>query len=244
MKAWDIRAPKGQAFVRTVLSVSGGVASGVFSKDFSKLLVGDATGKVHLLGIDGDDLDDDTPQERASTATSVKTASWLPKNSGRRVPPRIILPHQEPTPNLEEMEESTGETAEEIGRAYLEEGQLRICPDRRIGTVQGPNYAETKLYRIDAHEDNDSTKPLLPSIQSRQQYEVVRTWEHTLRVARLPRVSSSSQRRHARNVKLDLELSTSEQQELERDGIDLTFEPNNDFEYEVSLRTKKFKVGT
>jgi len=233
-------APKGQAFVKTVLSVSGGVSSGAFSRDFSKLLIGDSTGKVHLLEIDRDDLDDDTPQERAPRREIEKTTPWLPKISGRKVPPRVIIPHREPTPPIDEVKRTTGETANEMGRVFLEEGQLRIHPDRRVGAVQGPNYAETMLYRFDAHEDNDCTRPLLPSIQNCQQYEIVQ--RHTLHLPSLPLVSSSSQKRHARNVKLDLDLSVAEQQRLEGDGIDLNFEPNSDFKYEMSIRTKKFKV--
>jgi len=224
------------------LSVSGGISSGVFSKDFSKLLIGDSTGKVHLLEIDRDDLDDDTPQERAPTSFVKKKAPWLPNISGRRIPPNVIIPHRETTPPSKESSGPTGETAEEMGRAFLEEGQLRIHPDRRVGAVQGPNYAETMLYRFDAHEDNDCTKPLLPSIQSRQQYEVIRRRNNTLHLPSLPQVNGSSLKRHLRNIELDLNLSVAEQQGLQQDGVDLDFEPNSNFEYEMSIRTKKFKV--
>jgi hypothetical protein len=63
VKAWDIRKPKGNAFVRTVLSVSGGITAGAFSNNFSQLLIGDATGKVHLLGVD-EDSDEKSEQSR------------------------------------------------------------------------------------------------------------------------------------------------------------------------------------
>ncbi|RAL61727.1 hypothetical protein DID88_002795 [Monilinia fructigena] len=49
VKAWDIKRPRGKALVREVLAASGGIGAGAFSPDFSKLIIGDATGKVHLL---------------------------------------------------------------------------------------------------------------------------------------------------------------------------------------------------
>ena len=134
-------------------------------------------------------------------------------------------------------------TAQDAAQVYLEEGQLTLHSDRRIGAVQGPNYAETMLYRFDAHEDNDRTKPLLPEYQSRQQYEV-QAHEEGLKLLRLPQVKSSKASAHVKNMGLDFDLSQltlSTQEALKRDAVDLDFEPEHMFDYELSPRFDIFK---
>ncbi|KAG9227969.1 hypothetical protein BJ875DRAFT_390371 [Amylocarpus encephaloides] len=55
VKAWNVRSSE-DTFIRDVLKVPGQISSGAFSPNFSKLLIGDATGKIHLLSYDDSDL--------------------------------------------------------------------------------------------------------------------------------------------------------------------------------------------
>jgi hypothetical protein len=248
VKAWDIRAPRGQAFVRTVLSLSGGVSAGAFSKNFSKLLIGDATGKVHLLGISDEELEGN---ERIDTERTIRNqpsqqkprgfAATLPAKAAKKVP-KVIIPHPEPAPPAGfqfgmEVEQS----AADMARAYLEEGQITLLKNRRIGAVQGPNYGETLFYRYEAHEDNDGTMPLLPEWQARQQWHIQGEMAN-LSLPRLLVLTGSSSADHLRNAALDFDfsrLSLETQAELQRDRVEYTFDGL--FDHESSPRTKIFK---
>jgi hypothetical protein len=247
VKAWDVRAPRGEAFVRTVLSVSGGISAGTFSKNFSKLLVGDATGKVHLLGVDDSDLEDEEVPEGASANPSVGQRltgfEAGPPPSTRR--PKVIIPHPEPLRPVAFQQRITGdeETGQSIARTYIEEGQLALHPDRGIGVIQGPNYAETLLYRFEAHEEDDGTRPLRPEWNTRQQFHLHSQVSH-LQLPRLPDVRSSNSEHHLTNKALDLDisrLSLSVREALERDGVDIDFEEDHVFEFGLTPRSSIFK---
>ena len=54
----------GKEFVKDALTASGGISSGAFSPDRSRLVVGNSTGKLHLLQVWDEDEDDDVPRER------------------------------------------------------------------------------------------------------------------------------------------------------------------------------------
>ena len=45
--------------MRDVMSISGGISTGVFNVDCSKLLIGDTTGKIYLLSDDDSDIQED-----------------------------------------------------------------------------------------------------------------------------------------------------------------------------------------
>ncbi|KAH8593290.1 hypothetical protein B0O99DRAFT_547507 [Bisporella sp. PMI_857] len=241
VKAWDVRAPKGQAFVRTVLSVSGGISSGAFSGDFSRLVIGDATGKVHLLGID-EDSDDDSPQERAVVKTAIKPTAWLRSTIPGGKAPKVIIPHHEISPPLQtDIGVKIEQTADELARTYIEEGQIRLHPDRRIGAIQGPNYAELKLYRLEEHENNDGSMPLRPTVQARQQFEILNDPE--TRILRLPNMRSSNKQQHEENLKKDSQLLPKIPVSL-RHEVELDYEPEYEFEFdEVVMSIKNFWVG-
>lgn len=248
VKAWDIHAPRGETFVRTVLSLSGGVSAGAFSGDFSKLLIGDATGKVHLLAINDEEVeaDDRASSERAvqnpsSVQESQRFAAKLPSKAAKKVP-KVIIPHKEPAPPVGfEFGIEVEQSAADMARAYLEEGQITLLKNRMIGAVQGPNYSETLFYRYDAHEDNDGTLPLLPEWQARQQWPF-RGQITNLTLARLPVLTSSSFADHQKNISLDFDfsrLSMETQAELERDRVEYTFDGL--FDPEPTPRIKIFK---
>jgi len=236
VKAWNIKAPAGKAFVRNVLTLAGGIATGAFSKDFSKLIIGDATGKVYLMSVNDADLEGGPIATKVGKNSSTKIAqctlkgtsrpsgvsiagkftlrgvplqhALLPKNIRR---PKLIIPHAEPPPPLgHEATQVKQETSMDIAQHYLYEGILEQHPGR--GVYQGPNYAEgpsvdeKPWYRFEAHEDNDATKPLLPEFLAQQQY-MTRQRNTELRLERLPRVKSSDPKKHEENTKLDLDFS-------------------------------------
>ena len=249
VKAWDVRAPRGEAFVRTVLRLSGGISAGAFSKDFSQLLIGDATGKVHLLSVNDEDSEDEehNGSDRAvrlqpRTQKSRGFSTTLPAKAARRIP-KVIIPHPEPSPPACFQSGIKPEpSAAEIARVFLEEGQITLLKNRRIGAVQGPNYSETFCYRYEAHEGNDGSMPLLPEWQVRQQWHIQ---EETTNISlpRLPVVTSSSSAQHRRNRALEFDfsrLSLETQAELKRDRVECTFDGLFDYE-SPSPRTKIYR---
>lgn len=244
VKAWDIRAPEGKAFVRDIIAVSGGISVGAFSKDFSRLLLGDSTGKIHLLGID--DLDPGSGKGRASQGAVNITIGRSHRISGPPANrPKVIIPHPEPEPpvGFGVCAAGTDETAKKMARHYLEQGQLTLNSDRTIGAVQGPNYNETELHCREGHVDNDSSKPLLPEWQAQQQYKV---WEERIgpEFTCLPNVESSDQILHVKNLSLDFDISSlpeGAQELLEKERVDLDFKDEHTFDYELLPRSKVFK---
>ena len=248
VKAWDVRAPRGEAFIRTVLSVSGGISAGAFSKNFSKLLIGDATGKVHLIDVDSGNSDDDDMlvSERASTATALDQRANRPKDGSQPSlkMPKVIIPHPEPLlPGGLQDIDTQRETAHSIAHAYIESGQLILHPDRGIGVIQGPNYADSLLYRSEAHEGGDGTKPLRPEWGARQQFHL-HSQVSTLRVPRLLDVKGSDPVIHNINKSLDLDISLSSpvKEAFARDGIDLNFEEGHKFDLEPVPRYEIFRT--
>ncbi|KAH8674768.1 hypothetical protein BGZ60DRAFT_278482 [Tricladium varicosporioides] len=220
LKAWNIREGPGRAFVRNVLELSGGISAGAFSPDMSKLVIGDATGKVHLLGFDEDDLaPEPIPRMKSVKMPKPSTNSVITAALNRKRP-KMILHHSEPLapPQNAEIDVQIGEqTAKELARLYLLEGFLTIHPKPGIGAVQGPNYEETGFFRREAHEEEDETKPLLPEFQKLQQYELTQGLKK-LRISRLPSTQSSKPRKHAKHLQHEAALIA--------EGCDMMWDPH------------------
>ena len=217
VKAWDVQAPFGKAYVGELLAASGGVSAGAFSKDFSRLLIGDATGKVHLLGI--------KPEEDG-------IAKWVSTMPLRRRP-KLLIPHLEPPapPNYESAIEESGC---EISRQFVRSGHIILHPSPLVGAIQGPNYLDTGLFRTEAHEDQDGFKPLSKEWQDRQHHSVTYRTK-PLRVERLPHLKSSNLAGHLANMSLDFDLSKlslATRQMLKKDQVDLDFKDEYLYEYE------------
>jgi len=195
VKAWDIHASPGNALVRHVLEVSGGITAGTFSRDYSKLLIGDATGKVHLLGFDDSDMEEEPP-DQCNTAGLKR--------------PKVIRPHREPPPpkhsEAEEALEDLEKTGQELAVEFIREGRLSLHSDPGVGAVQGPNYAETNYFRLEAHEESDASKPLLPEFQAVQRYETSQDG-HSSELPKIPPVQCSNLVLHSRNLALDSALA-------------------------------------
>jgi hypothetical protein len=238
VKAWDVTAPPRQAFVRDVLVLSGGISAGAFSKDCSQLVVGDATGKVHLLSINDSDLEE-RPAQPAQPINpiqhrhSLQRGGLLPSNIKR---PKVLIPHPEPPPPIGfDLGADVEQTGKELAQTYVEEGMIKLHEDPAIGAVQGVNYHETGLFLTEAHENRDGTAPLLPSWQSKQQFEIQRQKIET-RIPTLPRIKSSHPATHKKNMSLDLDiskLSLSTQEELRRDRVDFKWDNTYNFNNEL-----------
>ncbi|POS84201.1 hypothetical protein EPUL_003322 [Erysiphe pulchra] len=235
--AWDIRKSPGNAFVKNVLELSGGISCGAFAKDFQRLLIGDSTGRIHLLGIDDSDLSED--ERLISNSIKAKNISRKPGSLSSSVrPPKIVIPHPEPLPpNFHEtsMKKSSCEkSCEEL----LCEGVLQIYPGK--GVFQGPKYHSSLLYRAEAHEYGDIQRPLKPEILSNQQF-LKEDNIKSVPIPTLPRVRRSriaaDHKAHGKNTKLDFDLSKltlKTRQELKRDRAEIDWNEAHTFEYELS----------
>lgn len=171
VKAWDITKSTDKALIRNVLQAPGGIACGVLSSDYTQLIVGDATGHLHLIRAPGDDDDDETHNPLV-----------LPLN--RR---KLIVPHPDPgsSQNLPQHQIQLGdsETATsdpntyQICQRYIDEGMLRKFPinvpgfEHRNKVGQGPNYNELGLYRRELHVNGDPIQPLLPSAKINSKWD-------------------------------------------------------------------------
>ena len=96
-------------------------------------------------------------------------------------------------------------------RAYLESGQIVISRRWSIGPVQGPAYAETGLFRSEAHADDDPDKPLLASFEA-QQRESLRMFpksrKHMFQPLRELRDVGRTGELHERNAAADLDVES------------------------------------
>jgi hypothetical protein len=255
------------------LTLAGGIATGVFSKDFSKLIIGDATGKVYLMSPNDNDLEGgpiaakvgkNSSREIVKGATNGTSGTsgmsrtgkvtlrgiplqhaLLPKNIRR---PKLIIPHAEPPPP--EGREATvvkQETSMDIAQGYLSEGWVEQHVGH--GVYQGANYGETPWFRFEAHEENDATRPLLPEFLAQQQY-MTRQDTTEFRLERLPRVKSSNPEKHEENMDRDLDFDklspeTQEAFKIKKGPNQLETEGDftNSLRFEFLPRSIIFKSG-
>jgi hypothetical protein len=228
VKVWNVRT-KGKPLVRDLLEVPGPVSFGQFSPDRSKLIIGDATGRVFFLSVDEDEQKPPLPG---------------PDGKPRRRP-RLLLPHPEPEPppSRTEQDNLESESSRELARAYLRKEQLRLTGNPVIGAVQGPNYSETGLFCRAAHMDDDPAMPLVADDARQQQEEIPtvgfnRKRDIMRRVTRNPRLEE----RHLENLAKDLDftqLSEELKEELRRDGAvevmsyEFDYEDDQDDDWEL-----------
>lgn len=251
IKAWNLKAPRGKAFVRNVLSISGGISTGVFNEDCSKLLVGDATGKVYHLSIDDSDITDDATTSGTSTRQLVAAGSQLSFVIKR---PKVAIAHAEPAPppNYDIMEDIE-QSAAEIAHVYLERDQLAMYPNTehpnsQRAVFQSKAYLETGTFDRESHHDMDASLELLPHILAKQQFVVdeANKDNRALRLPRLPKVEAADPQQHARNTDVDFDfakLSLETQHELAREKVELEWDGHT-FEYEqCSGRFRMFKMA-
>ncbi|PQE10699.1 WD repeat domain-containing protein [Rutstroemia sp. NJR-2017a WRK4] len=157
--AWDIQRPLGKALVRVVLAASGGISAGVFFDDYSMLLIGDATGKVHILSRKEDDSVLDGLEEDSVQHGTQKRNQFHP---------RTIKYHPDPPPPIEYKKQSL-ETGVEISKELIRQGFTFLHKDRAIDSIQSHNYSELGLDYCYAHIDNHPSQPILLYYEVRQQ---------------------------------------------------------------------------
>jgi WD40 repeat protein len=218
VKAWNIRAPPGEVHVADVLTLSGGISAGVFSDDHSRLVIGDATGKIHVLRTgDLEDAEEERPKFRHS---------------------QPVTPHYEPSrPVVDEefMELDAELTARELAQRYVDGGQIVVHPDRYVGAIQGPNYSSTGLMCKSLRNDDSSSSSLNEMLyQQRKRYEV-----KAVVIRTLGGVTAASGRMHKENWTKDLhpsDLTAETARELEADRmLDFGFQDENEFDYEPDV---------
>ncbi|KAK5997830.1 Rik1-associated factor 1-like protein [Cladobotryum mycophilum] len=237
VKVWNVRNQR-KPFVRDLVVAPGPISCGAFSPDSSKLVIGDATGRVFVFSLDKRDA-------------SEKHYTTLPL-SGRRIRrPIPYISHPEPPPperdtDRDAMDVDDADTSiAAIARStYLDTKQLLLHPNPVIGAIQGPNYISTNLFRFDAHLNNDPTAPLLPSYERQQRESIASsrgTRSRSLRRLRTPGLPDKSLTfRHETNKGLDFDVSMLEDGELEsllRAGAELRVDDDEDwgFRYEEVL---------
>ncbi|EFW98813.1 WD repeat protein [Grosmannia clavigera kw1407] len=233
VKVWNVRCdPTGQKpLVRDLLECKASVSFGAFSPDKSRLVIGDASGRVFLLTVDGgggfDDSDEEgfiSEEEAASVAPAAPspTRGRQPRHAAlafRRQPPGILRHPSPPPPRSEDTETDAETDADRTdphsgcarARTLVRTGCLVVVPDRTVGAVQGPRYADTGLFCRPCHLDGDPAKPLLAACERDQQQNRPRACDAPL-AARLllpiRGVDKDVAAAHRRNTALDLRLSS------------------------------------
>lgn len=228
LKAWNIRAPPGHEFVQDVIKLSGGISAGKFSPDFAKLVIGDSTGKVHLLS-----MGQAEPLEESPMAIR-----------------KPITPHPPlPAPLIDDddMEIPPEQTAREIGREFLDRGQITIHGDEWVGAVQGSNYASTGLfYDANKYKDEFREDSIGWSMEELREKQQLRYNVERIRFPRLPDIQSSSRLLHEKNLCLDLNLAALLPEihvQLREARVDLNFQDENFFLFEPGPRLDIEELG-
>jgi hypothetical protein len=240
VKAWNIQAPPGKAFIRNVLEVPTSITSGSFSRDCSKLLIGDASGKVHLLSHDKITTSDEN--FISPTQASLNQSGLLPINIRR---PKDINHHPEPAPpDVDGMSNDflhNSEDGEDVGigsvKGFLEAGILQKHLNPWVGVIKGPNYLESGYFNIPAHEESDVSKPLKSVDDSRQLYHVQFPKIIKLQLSILPAIAGSDEEVHKKNIQKDsnsrLYLDRETRRALDKERAEISFDGIYSFEYEL-----------
>ncbi|KAI0096523.1 WD40 repeat-like protein [Daldinia grandis] len=206
IKVWNIRQGKGE-LVRDLIEVAAPITAGAFSPDFTKLLIGDGSGRVYLM-----DMEDDEENigQNNPAATSLGVVNMQINGEQRAIRrPRPFIPHPEvPPPNQEGDYEHLPQFRHQLGQSeaskYLGELRLTLHPDPTIGAVQGPAYPETGLYRAEAHLNGDPQAPLLSGFESLQQAN--QPFSRTTRFRRQGSVDDLAWDLQARNMAVDADV--------------------------------------
>jgi hypothetical protein len=203
VKVWNVRR-KRNPFVRNLLEAPGPISCGVFSPNHSKLVIGDATGRVFVFSVD----DQDEIESHFTT---------IPGTDRRVRRPKPFIPHPEPEPPTDSgTQQALQETsiAQYSRQHYLASDQLVLHPNPVIGAIQGPGYVSTGLFRLDAHAWFDSQGPLLPEFE-RNQRETIHAGlgPRTRSLGRLRDPAEHAalhKARHEENVAKDLDIGALE----------------------------------
>lgn len=205
--------------------------AGAFSEDFQQLLIGDATGKVHLLGVDDSDILNDSPKKPHSfqAKEQLQRGGILATNIRR---PKVLIHHPEPEPPAGYQKAEKEFTGKDLADELVKNGIVAITKD--IGAVQSEHYHESNWYRREAHVGEDPTAPLIPEVHAKQQ-SVVRQVLPRLRLPILAKVTRADPALHEENVKKNLDIAKLDPEtlaELRRDRVELDWDDAHPFPYE------------
>ncbi|KAI1799259.1 WD40 repeat-like protein [Daldinia bambusicola] len=210
VKVWNIRQGKGE-LVRNLIEVAAPITAGAFSPDFTKLLIGDGSGRVYLM--DMEEEDDEEKDGRDSPAAASPGILKVQVNGKQRAirRPRPFIPHPEvPPPNQqgdgEHLNEHQYQLGQQRAREYLQTSRLTLHTDPTIGAVQGPAYPETGLYRAEAHLDGDPQGPLLAGFERQQRGNQTLSRKNSIRKQRGVGDWAWGLYAHSRNLRIDDEV--------------------------------------
>ena len=239
IKVWNVRSQE-NPLVRDLLEVPAPISCGMFSPDHSKLVVGDASGRVFMLSVDSDPEDEEHTKKRFTTLR-------LPNGKTRVVrPPKPLIPHPEPPPpeydaNGQLMEHEDSTSVLQRARAYLENQQLVRHPKPHLGVVQGPRYAELGFYRKECYLEENPTNPKL-AVWAKLQGDSNKIREPPSRRRQFMALKPVSEsplvgERHRNNMLIDLDvgkLPEVTKRHLEYGGVNLdeVETPDYVFDYE------------
>ena len=123
VRAWDVRRHPNDVHVHTVAQLDAGIQSGTFSPDGTHLLLGDATGQVHVLS-----SAPWAPHPRASISDGVTTKGT----------PFDVIRAPDGSGNIDTNEDDPGTEGILAGQHLILTGQVAIDPD--YGPGKGPKY--------------------------------------------------------------------------------------------------------
>lgn len=152
VKVWNVRSEK-KVKGKVILEASAQISFGAFSPDRSRLVIGDASGRVFVLSVDEHD---------GKRPKFIKLPGALGSIT-RRIPTEVEH-HAAPPPPLGTVIMSGVSAA----RDFLAARQLRDTGDPTIGAVKDVNYASTGFFRREFHFEHDPTQELLAQHTVRQ----------------------------------------------------------------------------
>ena len=142
LKTWDVHRAPNDVFVRDIVHLDSGITFGKFSPDCSRLLVGDASGGVHIMSNDQRDGDCDVEP------TDNGEGEMVPREMQMLYAQSLANQHstslQEDNPGTEGI--ATANKAVLYGQAVI---------DPRFGALQGPKY-KGPYNNTDTHQPIDT----------------------------------------------------------------------------------------
>lgn len=141
VKVWNIRHGRA-VLVKDLIEASGPIICGAFSPDFTKLAVGDGTGRVYVMTLDDDDSGEGPQNQLQNNKASMATLSsgFLQSSAFLRLQvggkqqairrPRPFIPHPEvPPPAGEASSEDQLLVGHRKAAEFLRNNELFIHPD-------------------------------------------------------------------------------------------------------------------
>ncbi|KAH9908060.1 hypothetical protein F4778DRAFT_720164 [Xylariomycetidae sp. FL2044] len=232
VKVWNIRHGNG-VLVKDLMEVGAPITAGSFSPDFTKLVIGDGSGRVYLLALDDEEESTNTTQPAAISAGFLRLQIGGKQQAIRR--PRPFIPHAEiPPPADSDSTQPNLETGQTRAKDFLSKGELILHPDITIGAVQGEKYAQTNLFRAEAHVNGDINEPLVDEFQIKQQFnQRQKPNARQIQEQREIRMDESLHMLQSINISADMALGPEVRAELAEEGAEIEFSPL-DFDYESS----------